>query len=168
MPNGDTRHDGECFTSFCLSISLPTHTVKVLWLSLHIYGNQSPLFHTYSVSLLVSEWDSWSNACPFPGLRVNTKGARKSWGGKKCKKEEEKTKIKNQRQLQPFQENAVWGHVIEAQCLLLTLRSSSLLHFRAAVTLSLHYSFLNKQNKPSPTRYTQCWIETSRLCINQK
>lgn len=151
------------------SPSLYQHTLSKCSDSHCTFMATSPLFFTLILYLF---WSLSGTAGLTPAHSQASvsiqKGQEKAEGGKKCKKEEEKTKIKNQRQLQPFQENAVWGHVIEAQCLLLTLRSSSLLHFRAAVTLSLHYSFLNKQNKPSPTRYTQCWIETSRLCINQK
>jgi len=47
------------------------------------------------------------------------------------------------RQLQPFQENAMRGRVIEAQCLLLTYHSVPPPRFRAAVTFSLATHFSN-------------------------
>lgn len=167
-PSGDTSHDGECFTlilALCLSHTLSKCSdFHCTFMATHL------LFFSLILHLFRSLSGTAGLTPAHSQASMSVQKGQEKAEGKKCKKGSKK-KTRTKRQLQRFQENAVWGHVIEAQCLLLTLRSSSLLHFRAAVTLSLRYSFLKKQKKnPSPSLYTQCWRETSRrkLCFNQK
>lgn len=148
----DARHAGVCFAlilalhlsinklSKCSDLQDALTTTNLLFFSLipHLFRSLSGtagLMPAHSQAFMSTQ-----------------KGQQKAGGG--CKKEEEKKKKKkkkkprtDERQLQPFQENAVWGHVIEAQCLLLTRRSSSLLRFRAAVTLSLFTTHFSKKKK---------------------
>lgn len=156
MPGGDASHDAECFT-LILALRL-SHTLSKCSCA---FTASNLLFF----SLILHLFRSLSGTAGPPPAHSQAsmsvqKGQEKAEGKKKKCKKEEKTKTRTKRQLQWFQENAVWGHVIEAQCLLLTRRSSSLLHFRAAVTLSLDYSFLKK---PSPSLYTQHNAEEKRL-----